>query len=71
MAKSYGELKLKNLMKQKKVSFKELGVAFETTDKNLYQRIKQPQNFTIDECVIIANALGCPVKEIIKCVVKL
>lgn len=71
MAQPYGELKLKHLMKQKKVSFKELAIVFKTTDKNLYQRVKFPEKFTIEECHRIATALGCPVRTIVKCITKL
>lgn len=65
---SYGEKRLKNLMRQSDVKIKDIADALGCTDKNVYSRIKHPQNFTVDECIKMANVLSCPVKVVIRCI---
>ena len=71
MSKPYGELRLKELIRNKNISIKEIAEVFETSDKNLYQRLKKPHNFTIAECGRLAYALGCSTKVIVRCITKI
>lgn len=70
-AKTYPQKKLRTLIDNSGLTIKEIANKWGCTDKNVYQRIKRPELFTVPECEQFAEVLGIDTIEVIRCVIKL
>ena len=64
-------IRLENLIRRHQVTFTEVASQMGLQYRGLRRKLTNPKSFKVGEIENLANILGCPIVDVVKCVTKL